>query len=75
MRTFEEIATKEPANTSDGFEWHPSDVRSDAVFDVDERVAQSTPENVTLLDWAARRTSQPPQQWWDDETDPFAAEE
>ncbi len=36
------------------------------------RVAEATPANATLLQWARSSTTVPPQEWWDDNTDPFA---
>ena len=35
-------------------------------------VAEATPANATLLQWARSSTTVPPQEWWDDKTDPFA---
>lgn len=37
---------------------------------VDRELAEATPANPVLLDWA-RTAKQMPQSWWDDEADPF----
>ena len=34
-------------------------------------IADLTPSNETLLEWASRPENQPPKEWWDDETNPF----
>ena len=35
------------------------------------RIAKATPSNAKLIQWANETRNQPPQSWFDDETDPF----
>jgi hypothetical protein len=38
------------------------------------QVALASPQNSQLIHWAGTPSSQPPQQWFDDDSDPFAAD-
>jgi len=38
---------------------------------VDLQLANATPENPVLVRWASEDRNQPPEEWWDDTTDPF----
>ena len=59
---------------SSGFLWHPLKLeQSLACSAVEERLASSTPSNPTLLEWSARVAAGPPQDWYDETTDPFEA--
>ncbi|UCF33121.1 MAG: hypothetical protein JSV78_12385 [Phycisphaerales bacterium] len=61
-----------PAMESSGFAWVPVEVHYNRSVDSTSRtLAKATPENVTLLRWAARPDNQPPQSWWHDTSDPF----
>lgn len=41
---------------------------------LDNELAEATPANPVLLEWA-RTAEQLPQSWWDDETDPFTCDD
>lgn len=43
--------------------------------DIHERIAETTPPSHVLREWASRPENQPPQSWYDDDTDPFQPEE
>ena len=43
--------------------------------DIRERIPEATPPSHVLREWAERPENQPPQSWYDDETDPFQAED
>jgi len=45
----------------------PVEVTEDAAS-----VSEITPSNTVMLKWASRTDNQPSQEWWDDDTDPFA---
>ncbi len=62
-----------PETASEGKTWRISSVMY--MYDpaqMDEELAEATPANATLLHWARSSTTVPPQEWWDDKTDPFA---
>lgn len=59
---------------SSGFRWNPRSfvMRLDDVVALESEIARITPSNATLLGWASRPESQPPQSWYDECSDPFA---
>lgn len=70
---------EEPAtSSSSGFSWFAQTIRVGECQPsnvVDAILAESTPCNSELLEWAAQPSNQPPQSWWDETTDPFAPED
>ncbi len=56
-----------------GTEWFPTMVRyyDPGSKPLAEQLAESTPSNAELVQWASRPKNQPPQSWWDDTSDPF----
>jgi len=63
------------SSSSSGFTWRPAVRRfAPPAKPLRQQLAEATPDNATLLEWARRPESQPPQEWWDDTTDPFALE-
>lgn len=62
--------------SASGQTWQAVEIRSE--YDpatLEAAISQATPSNVELLAWARRPQHAPPQAWWDDTTDPFAAAE
>ena len=66
-------APRQATPSSAGFTWEPTCRREDTTpANWPRKLAEATPASTTLLRWAASPTSQPPQAWWEDTTDPFA---
>jgi|GEM_PF-4204799 len=42
-------------------------------FDLNE-LPETSPANVELLQWARKESNQPPQDWYEDDDDPFKSE-
>lgn len=64
-----------PVPSSSGFVWEPTRRREDLPpANWPQKLAEATPTNSDLLRWAASPANQPPQHWWNDATDPFAAD-
>jgi hypothetical protein len=52
--------------------WYPRIIQQvNDLSEIEAQLARATPANSELLEWAAKPTNQPPQQWWDEEDDPF----
>lgn len=66
------LRAEEPCTASSGFAWIPKQIlyTNGAAWTPDEMVS-ATPDNAELLEWAFRPANQPPQSWWDDDSDPF----
>lgn len=82
MTTEFELVTRSDDKTphvqtmSSGFSWTPSDCRSEPDVDaVESELARATPDNAQLLAWTTNPSSQPPREWWDDDSDPFMPNE
>jgi hypothetical protein len=72
QRVLEAPMAPDVASISSVVEWQVSQPGTSWRQNLAEHVARSTPANAVLLDWARSGRNQPPQSWWDDETDPFA---
>lgn len=61
---------------SSGGQWRPREVRhtDETNEDIDREISEATPLNGQLIRWAGRPENQPPEAWWDDESDPFEPE-
>ncbi|MFO0837600.1 MAG: hypothetical protein U1D55_03675 [Phycisphaerae bacterium] len=62
--------------TASGFQWWPQERRENALLsNYAGQIAEATPVNADLLEWAARPENQPSQSWWDETGSPFDASE
>ncbi len=66
------IGERNATTTSSGFTWVAREIRYEREGSLSEQLAEATPDNSVLLDWAAGVSNQPPQEWWDSTDDPFA---
>jgi hypothetical protein len=58
-----------------GFEWRAATTSYPLVgVPIGDRIAKATPAADELLEWTYRTGNQPPDSWWDDDTDPFSPE-
>lgn len=73
MNSWEHGATMEECSTTAcaGCSWIARGVVYHNGEPVDDDLSKSTPSNAVLLAWAKKPENQPPQEWWDDEDDPF----
>lgn len=63
-----------PRTEGSGCRWtYETETRSWPRGEVDEQIRKTTPDNDTLVRWAARPARTPPQRWWDEKEDPFSA--
>lgn len=51
---------------SSGQTWRPTQARYEDGQPTEEELAEATPDNDTLLKWAARPENRPPQSWFDE---------
>ncbi len=64
------------SSSGTGATWHPThETRQLAPGGQSLEIAQATPSNAVLLDWASKSSNQPPQSWWDETVNPFESEQ
>ena len=60
---------------SEGFEWRAATTIYPLGGEpIGGRIAKATPAADELIVWTNRMSNQPPDSWWNDDTDPFSQE-
>lgn len=73
IKLFGECDSVLPATSSAEVRWHPTHTRYEDDFSaMENEIVESTPDYAELIELASRRQNQPPQSWWDQDTNPFS---
>ena len=72
MNSFKQVVADDESTTCsvDSYYWKATTIVYETPA-AGEDLAESTPANSELLSWAARQENQPPQEWFDNDDDPF----